>query len=105
LQQFKQHGAQALLSAKRDPKGNCRRSAEVVRQVIRHRFLDPQISPEVIAQKIRLERCDAQSIERGVRPLLADKISGNMVGIWLPPAVNLVLGFVRVLFIALLIFA
>jgi hypothetical protein len=49
LQQFKQHGAQALLSAKRDPKGNCRRSAEVVRQVIRHRFLDPQISQEVIA--------------------------------------------------------
>jgi len=52
LQQFKQHGAQALLSVKRGPKGNYRRSAEVVRQVIRHRFLDPQISPEVIAQKL-----------------------------------------------------
>jgi hypothetical protein len=34
-------------------------------------------------QKIRLERCDARSIERGVRQLLANKISGNMVGIWL----------------------
>jgi hypothetical protein len=30
-----------------------------------------------------MEPCDAQSIERGVRQLLADKISGNMVGIWL----------------------
>lgn len=34
-------------------------------------------------QKIRLEPCDPQSIERGVRQLLANKISGNMVGIWL----------------------
>ena len=34
-------------------------------------------------QKIRLELCDPQSIERGVRQLLANKISGNMVGIWL----------------------
>ena len=66
LQQFKQHGAQALLSAKRGPKSNYRRSAEVVRQVIRHRFLDPQISPEVIAQK--LVQCgfaiSARSVER-----------------------------------------
>jgi hypothetical protein len=31
---------------------NYRRTDEVVRQVIRHRFLDPEISPEVIAQKL-----------------------------------------------------
>jgi len=43
-------------------------------------------------EKIRLERCDAQSIERGVRQLLADKISGNMVGIWLLLAEHLRLG-------------
>jgi len=34
-------------------------------------------------EKIRLERCDPQSIERGVRQLLANKISGNLVGLWL----------------------
>lgn len=34
-------------------------------------------------QKERMERCDAQSIERGVRQLLANKVSGNMVGAWL----------------------
>ncbi len=34
-------------------------------------------------QKVRLELCDPKSIERGVRQLLANKISGNMVGIWL----------------------
>ena len=34
-------------------------------------------------QKERLERCDGQSIERGVRQLLANKICGNMVGAWL----------------------
>jgi len=34
-------------------------------------------------QKVRLELSDPQSIERGVRQLLANKISGTMVGIWL----------------------
>ena len=33
--------------------------------------------------KTRKERCDPGSIERGVRQLLANKISGTMVGIWL----------------------
>ena len=44
--------AQALQSQKRGPKTHYRRTAEVVRQVIRHRFLDPDASPEVIAQKL-----------------------------------------------------
>jgi hypothetical protein len=34
-------------------------------------------------QKVRMELTDPQSIERGVRQLLANKISGTMVGIWL----------------------
>jgi hypothetical protein len=34
-------------------------------------------------QKIRNEPCDPQSIQRGVRQLLADKVSGNIVGICL----------------------
>lgn len=34
-------------------------------------------------EKVRKERCDPKSIERQVRQLLADKISGNLVGVWL----------------------
>lgn len=49
---FLQQGALALISHKRGPKTNYRRSAEVVRQIIRHRFLDPEASVEVIAQKL-----------------------------------------------------
>jgi hypothetical protein len=49
---FLEQGALALLSHKRGPKTNYRRTDEVVRQVIRHRFLDPEASAEVIAQKL-----------------------------------------------------
>ena len=52
LHQFKTKGAYALKSLKPGPKGNYRRTDEVVRQIIRYRFLDPKISPEVIAQKL-----------------------------------------------------
>lgn len=52
LQQFKHGGAEALKSQKPGPKGNYRRTDEVVRQIIRYRFLDPKISVEVIAQKL-----------------------------------------------------
>jgi len=52
LQQFKQGGAEALKRKKTGPKGNYRRTDEVVRQIIRYRFLDPKISSEVIAQKL-----------------------------------------------------
>ena len=41
-------GAQALQSKPRGPKSNYRRSDELVRQVVRHRFLDPDASAEVI---------------------------------------------------------
>lgn len=49
---FNALGAGALRSEKRGPKTLYRRTAEVVRQVIRHRFLDPDASAEVIAQKL-----------------------------------------------------
>jgi transposase len=49
---FTEEGASALLSKKRGPKSNYRRTPEVTRQIIRHRFLDPDASIEVIAQKI-----------------------------------------------------
>jgi threonine dehydrogenase-like Zn-dependent dehydrogenase len=35
------------------PKANYRRTEEMVRQIIRHRFLDPEASAEIIAQKLR----------------------------------------------------
>jgi transposase len=53
LQGFSDKGALALLSHKRGPKTNYRRTDEVVRQVIRHRFLDAEASAEVIAQKLQ----------------------------------------------------
>ena len=50
---FLEFGSDALRSKKRGPKTNYRRTGELVRQVIRHRFLDPDASPEVIAQKLQ----------------------------------------------------
>jgi transposase len=53
LKQFEQGGAVALQPLKRGPKTNYVRTDEVERQVIRHRFLDPDASADVIAQKLR----------------------------------------------------
>jgi len=51
-QQFQQSGLDGLVPQKRGPKRNYRRTDGIVRQVIRHRFLDPDASAEVIAQKL-----------------------------------------------------
>lgn len=69
-QAFLQHGSTALLDRPRGPKTLYRRTDEVIRQVIRHRFLDPDISAEVIAQKLR-QTDHALSI-RSVHRILAD---------------------------------
>jgi transposase len=53
LHAFVEKGTVALQSERRGPKTNYRRTAEVVRQVIRYRFLDPDASPAVLAQKLR----------------------------------------------------
>jgi len=53
LEQFDAQGALALQSKARGPKTNYRRTEEMVRQIIRHRFLDPDASAEVIAQKLQ----------------------------------------------------
>lgn len=52
-QAFADGGALALQNRKRGPKRQYRRTDEVIRQVIRCRFLDPDASAEVIAQKLR----------------------------------------------------
>ena len=49
---FAKRGARALESQKRGPRTHYRRTAELERQVIRHRYLDPDASPQVIAQKL-----------------------------------------------------
>jgi transposase len=63
---FRLHGAKALASQKRGPKRQYRRTQEVTRQVIRHRFLDPDATAEVIAQKIRQTglKISTRSVER-----------------------------------------
>ena len=53
LRAYEKQGMTALCNKARGPKRNYRRTDELVRQVIRHRFLDPQASIEVIAQKLR----------------------------------------------------
>lgn len=65
-QLYQAHGALALHSKPRGPKRNYRRTDEVVRQVIRHRFLDPEASAEVIAQKLRQSglSISTRSVER-----------------------------------------
>ena len=52
-QAFLTQGSLALGSQKRGPKRNYRRTDEVVRQILRHRYLDPDASADVIAQKLR----------------------------------------------------
>lgn len=66
---FQADGAAALVSQPRGPKSNYRRTSEVVRQVIRHRFLDPEASPEVIAQKLEQSglSLSVRSIERVIQ--------------------------------------
>jgi transposase len=50
---YDKDGAPGLLGKARGPKRKYRRTGELQRQVIRHRFLDPDASAEVIAQKLR----------------------------------------------------
>jgi transposase len=68
LASLREGGAAALQNAKRGPKAPYRRSGELERQVVRHRFLDPDASVEVIAQKLR--QCNftisARSVQRVV---------------------------------------
>lgn len=66
LHAYQELGSAALLSKARGPKRNYRRTDELVRQVIRHRFLDPEASAEVIAQKLRQTEfaISTRSVER-----------------------------------------
>lgn len=52
LGKLKNGGSPALQDQPRGPKRNYKRTPELTKQVIRHRFLDPQANCEVIAQKM-----------------------------------------------------
>src|SRR6266403_4317361 len=58
----------------------------------RPRTIPQQIQTQRTQRKKRLEPCDPASLQREVRQLLADKISGNQVGIWLLAPEHLRLG-------------
>lgn len=70
LKLFKEKGAKALTRGKTGPKHNYRRTDEVVRQIIRHRFLDPEASAEVIAQK--LSQCGYPIAIRSVHRVISE---------------------------------
>lgn len=70
LRAFQQGGSLALRSDKRGPKTQWRRTTELVRQVILHRFLDPGASVDVIAQKLR--QCGTAISVRSVQRVLSD---------------------------------
>ena len=67
---FHEHGALGLVSQKRGPKTNYRRTDELVCQAIRHRFLDPDASSDVIAQKLR--QCGFKISKRSVDRIFAE---------------------------------
>ena len=50
---FAARGTAALHPQKRGPKTPSKRTTPVVLQIIRHRFLDPESPPAVLAQKLR----------------------------------------------------
>jgi len=66
LKKFKEEGTLALKNKKTGPRSNYRRTSEIVRQIIRHRFLDPDASAKVIAQKFNQTgyQVSIRSIER-----------------------------------------
>jgi len=70
LNAFKQGGLPALELHKTGPKSNYRRTDQVVRQVLRYRFLDPDASAEVITQKLRQTQFSLSL--RSVHRILAD---------------------------------
>ena len=66
LRLYREHGSAGLQGHKPGPKRNYVRTDEVVRQVIRHRFLDPDATVDVIAQKLRQAgfQVSTRSVER-----------------------------------------
>lgn len=65
---FMEKGSEALVDLKRGPQHNHVRSEEIDKLIIRMRFLDPDSSPSVIAQKLTQQghKISTRSVERTV---------------------------------------
>jgi hypothetical protein len=65
---FIENGSQALVDLKRGPHHNHVRSVETDKLIIRLRFLDPDSSPGVIAQKLTQQghKISTRSVERTI---------------------------------------
>ncbi|MEA1926656.1 MAG: helix-turn-helix domain-containing protein [Candidatus Auribacterota bacterium] len=63
---FYQEGVDALIRKKTGPKRNYRRTPEITKLVVRARYLDPNVSAEVIASKLRQDgyKIATRSVER-----------------------------------------
>jgi transposase len=61
-------GSIGLMDKSKGPKTNYRRTNEIKKQIIRHRFLDPEASCEVIAQKMQQAgyNISQRSVERTI---------------------------------------
>ena len=68
LHAFEKGGSNAIMPKKTGPKSNFVRTENIVTQIIRHRFLDPDAKAEVIAQKMQQAgiRVSTRSVERTI---------------------------------------
>lgn len=65
---FEENGSSGLIDKPKGPKSDYKRTGEIKKQIIRHRFLDPEASCEVIAQKMQQEgkSISQRSVERTI---------------------------------------
>jgi len=68
---FLKYGSEALEPTKPGPKENYVRTETVVNQIVRHRFLDPEASADVIAQK--LQQTGIQISKRSVEMTITEQ--------------------------------
>jgi len=68
LREYKNNGFSALINKKRGSEKKPVRTKEVIKKIIRLRYLDPFASPEVLAQKIKQEGhiVSVRSVERTI---------------------------------------
>src|SRR4030042_1724684 len=68
LRKFKKEGSVGLLDKVRGRKNNTVRNEVIENQIIRHRFLDPEASAQVIAQKMNQSgyKISVRSVERTI---------------------------------------
>lgn len=68
LKEYNEKGSEGIRDKKRGSDKNPVRSEEVKNQIIRHRFLDPEASAEVISQKLKQTgyNVSVRSVERTI---------------------------------------